>query len=64
MENVEKIELNRKEKVFLVRVLMEYAYTKKVELDRASSDSLEERVCDNERMDAELLIKKILTFNF
>lgn len=64
METKEKIELTKPEKMFLVRVLMEYAYDKKIEFDYASGDSLEERICDAERIDAECLIRKLITFNF
>lgn len=64
METKEKIEFTRNEKTFLVRVLMEYAYAKKVEYDFASGDSLEERICDKERMNAEDLVKKLITYNF
>ena len=59
-----ELSLTRYEKNFLLRVLLEYAYAKKVEYDFASGDSLEERICDKERMNAEELVKKLITYNF
>lgn len=64
MANLEEIELTKPEKMLLVRALMEHAYTKKIEFDYATSDSLEEHVCDAERMETECLIRKLITFNF